>query len=566
MPVTGSRRVAAAAVAVLTLGLAACAPALPKTVVPGTEVTITWTGELTSLNAAAEPTVGNRDVAELIRADFGDLVDGEFVADEGFGTVEIISTKPFTVRYDLAEPVWSDGIPLDAADLLLGWAWRSGLLADDADQPDPGAPALDAAVPKIDEFARSLEVTFTRPDIGWQRAVSAPAPAHVIGGRALGLEDPMEAKQAVITAIRTGDDDALSKLAAEWREGSAVDPGKTPATEALVSSGPYLIEDIDDAGTRIAFTPNPSYRGIVGTKIARVALVPPGEDLLERVGDTVDVAQALPSSRNRGPIRALQRKDFVVESTHDGTMWSLQLQPYGVFSRPQARIAFLRAVPASTLAQRGGGEWASDFAATTSMISAPGSRAYDIVAEDSGFSRKLGEPADDAALERQNAGLPERVGVCVLYDRRSEFARGAFAALREGSAEAGWAVRDCGSDDYGKTLEGGGWDAVIARTPIPQTPAQIADQWGSSGSASVVPAPDGSRDELIEKLAQTTDVYDAREVLAQIEATIVQSAVALPIAVNPRLTIVAPDVEGVSTRSGAVASLTSGIVQWSVKR
>ena len=561
----GSRRVAAAAVVALTLGLAACAPALPETVVPGTEVTVAWSGEFTSLNAAAAPTPANRDVAELIRADFGDLVDGEFVPDEGFGTVKIVSKKPFTVRYDLAEPVWSDGIPLDAADLLLGWAWRAGLLADDESDAVPDESVLDTKPPKIDEFARAIDVTFTRPDIGWQRAVSAPMPAHVVAQRALDLDDPMEAKQAVITAIRSGDGETLAKLAAEWRDGASLKPGKMPAPEKLVSSGPYLVQKIDETSTSISFAPNPDYRGIVGAKIEKIALVPRGDDLLERLGDTVDVAQVAPNSGNRDPIRMLQRKDFVVQSAHDGTMWSLQLQPYGVFSRPQARIAFLRAVPASALAQRGGGEWASDFAGTTSMITAPGSRAYDIVAEDSGFTQKLGEPADDAALERQNAGLPDRVGVCVLYDRRSEFARGAFAALREVTAEAGWGVRDCGSDDYAKAVEGGGWDAVIARTPIPETPAQIADQWGSSASASVVPAPDGNRDTLIEKLAQTTDVYEAREVLAQIEATIVQSAVALPIAVNPRLTIADPRVEGVSTRTGGVASLTSGVTQWALK-
>jgi hypothetical protein len=564
--VRGSRRVAVVTVVALTFGLAACAPALPETVVPGTEVAVAWSGELTSLNAAAAPTAANLDVAELIRADFGDLVDGEFVPDEGFGTVKIVSNKPFTVRYDLAEPVWSDGIPLDAADLLLGWAWRAGLLAVDESGAAPDESVLDAEPPKIDEFARSVEVTFTRPDIGWQRAVSAPVPAHVIAQRALDIDDPMEAKQAVITAIRSGDDQTLAKLGAEWRDGAAIEPGETPAADRLVSSGPYLLQKIDESGTSISFAPNPTYRGVVGAKIERVALVPRGDDVLERIGDTVDVAQVSPNSGNRDPIRMLQRKDFTAESTHDGTMWSLQLQPYGVFSRPQARIAFLRAVPASTLAQRGGGEWASDFAGTTSMITAPGSRAYDIVAEDSGFTQKLGEPADDAALERQNAGLPDGVGVCVLYDRRSEFARGAFAALREVTAEAGWSVRDCGSDDYAKAVQGGGWDAVIARTPIPETPSQIAEQWGSSGSASVVPAPNGDRDALIEKLAQTTDVYEAREVLAQIEATIVQSAVALPIAINPRITIIDPRVDGVSTRSGGVASLTSGVTQWTVKK
>ncbi len=52
--------------------------------------------------------------------------------------------------------------------------------------------------------------------------------------------------------------------------------------------------------------------------------------------------------------------------------------------------------------------------------------------------------------------------------------------------------------------------------------------------------------------------------LAQIEASIVRMAVAMPLAVNPRLTIVDKDVTGIAPRTGAVAPLTSSIVQWAV--
>lgn len=116
----GHRRIAAPVAVLLAVGLAACAPALPESVVPGSEITVGWTGEFTSTNAVASPTSGNVDIAEMIRGDFGDMIDGDFVPDEGFGAVTIISDDPFIVRYDLAEPAWSDGIPLDAADLLLG--------------------------------------------------------------------------------------------------------------------------------------------------------------------------------------------------------------------------------------------------------------------------------------------------------------------------------------------------------------------------------------------------------------------------------------------------------------
>lgn len=562
----GRRHVAAIAVAALAASLVACAPALPDSVVPGTEITVGWSGEFTSTNAMASPTSGNRDVAEAIRADFGDVVDGEFIADESFGTVEIVSDAPFRVRYDLAEPSWSDGIPLDAADLLLGWAGSAGFFVrpDDIVQgtPDPDA----VQIPHIDEFARAIEVTSDEPLIGWQSAVTAPVPAHVVGARAFGADDPMQAKQAVIRAISDRDADALAKIAEVWNGDFTFDDSAQIPADLLLSSGPFAVESITRSGEQqsVTLVPNAAYTGVVTAKVARIALVPRGDDPLAAIGESVDVAQVAPTSANRTSIRDLKRKDITVDTTHDGTLWSLQLDPTGIFSSQRARAAFIRSIPANALSQRGGGEWATEYVGTTSMIASPASEAYDIVAEDSGFTQALGTPADEPALEREQAGLPDRVRVCVLYDKRSEFATGAFAALREATAEGGWNVADCGSDDYSAALAKRRWDAVIARVPIPETPAQIAEQWGSQATASLPRLADPARDELIAKLAQTTDVYEAREVRAQIEASIVRAAVALPIATNPRLTIVNRGLEGVTTRNGAVASLTFSAAQWAV--
>ncbi|MGW8482228.1 ABC transporter substrate-binding protein [Microbacterium sp. NPDC055903] len=559
----GIRAAAASAVLVLVVVLAACAPALPDSVVPGTSITVGWAQELTSLNAAAAPTPGNVDIAETIRAGFGDMVDGAFIADEGFGTASIVEEEPFTARYDLAEPVWSDGIPLDGADLMLGWAGRAGYFATD----EEGAPMerdTSAPVPVLDEFARSIDVTFTTPDIGWQQAVDVPVPAHVVGQRAFDIDDPMEAKQAVIAAIRDGDADALDAMTAVWNQAFAIeDPADIPA-ELLLSSGAYLIDEIaaGEEGQTVTLVPNTSYRGLVGAQVARIELVPAGADPVAAVGQLVDIAQVAPVAANRQAVRDLERQDFTVATTHDGTLWALMLRPSGVFTRVDARTAFLRSVLPSTLADGGGGSWASAYTATTSMLSAPGSRAYDIVNEDSGFARTLGTPAEDPVLDRERAGVGADRGICVLYDTTSEFASGAFAALRTAVAEAGWKIVDCGSDDVESAYAAGRGDAVIRQVAIPQTPEEIAAQWGTGGAASLTGQTDPQRDELIGQLAQTTDIYEARDVLASIEGTIVRAAVALPIAVNPRVTIVDRDVTGVTPRTGALASLTYAVVQW----
>ena len=73
------------------------------------------------------------------------------------------------------------------------------------------------------------------------------------------------------------------------------------------------------------------------------------------------------------------------------------------------------------------------------------------------------------------------------------------------------------------------------------------------------------RDALLAELDRTVDVYQARELRAQIEATLVRSAIAKPLAANPRVTVVDKDVTGVTVRNGTRAPLLSGAAQWKVE-
>ncbi|WP_179492902.1 ABC transporter substrate-binding protein [Microbacterium immunditiarum] len=562
---TVHRRVAAVVLALVVAVLAGCAPALPSTVVVGTRIAVGWNAELTSLNAAAAPTAGNLQIAQAIRADFGDIVDGDFVSDESFGTVAIVREEPFTVRYDLGEPSWSDGIPLDAADLLLGWAASAGYFASGADDVGDGEPEA-APVPTVDEFGRSIDVTFAHPTNTWQSAITVPVAAHIVGKRAFGLDDDMEAKQAVIRAVQEADAAALAAIADVWRNAFTIpEGGSRIAPDLLVSSGPFRLDQVDaaDEGQTVTLVADPSYRGAATPQVAQIDLVPAGAEPVAAIGGSLDIVQVGPTASHAAPIKELERRDHTVQTTHDGTVWTVLLEPTGVFADAAARAAFLRMVPSSDLVDRGAGVWSSAYTATTSLLSAPGSRAYEVVSEDSGFAVALGK-ADDPVLEREAAGVAAGSTVCVLYERSTEFAAGAFAALRDAAQAAGWSVADCGSDDVGAALDQGGWNAAIVRIPIPQTPADVAAQWGSEGDASLLALADPERDALIAQLAQTVDVYEAREVLAQVEATLVRAAVARPFAANPRLTILDRDVTGVTARNGADASLTHSVAQWAV--
>src|SRR5690606_41204066 len=59
--------------------------------------------------------------------------DYALVRGTSCGTAEVTERDPLTVRYTIADDVvWSDGVPVPPADLLLAWAANSGSL----DTPD----------------------------------------------------------------------------------------------------------------------------------------------------------------------------------------------------------------------------------------------------------------------------------------------------------------------------------------------------------------------------------------------------------------------------------------------
>lgn len=261
----------------MALTVVGCAPGLPATVNEGSTVTVGWAKSVTSLNAASRDgsTAGNREIAAATRGQFARVADGDVVLDEGFGTVEVTDSAAasFTVRYDLAETKWSDGIPVDAADLMLAWAAgadagaRAGTTTGGEGDfaATPSALAHSEEVPALDEFDRSIDVSFTRPVRDWRTALDVAVPAHVVGKLALGIEDPMEAKLAVITAIQEGDSQDLAAITKVWNDGFDLDAttGDIPE-DLLVASGPYRVEAIEEgeaAGHRVRLAVNREYGG-----------------------------------------------------------------------------------------------------------------------------------------------------------------------------------------------------------------------------------------------------------------------------------------------------------------
>ncbi|QOR71296.1 hypothetical protein IM660_03045 [Ruania alkalisoli] len=574
--------------------IAACSgPTLPNSVIVGTTATVGWPGQFLSANAATvDATSGDLDVAAMTRSRFAELIDGVPAIDESFGTVEITDPEGFTVRYDLAEPDWSDGIPVDAADLLLAWAAGSNaLLPDDVDPADlddgdegddagasANVPWFDSVptglsetqdVPAYDEFERAIEVTYPDPVVDWQTALDVAVPAHVVGALAFGLTDPMEAKQAVIDAIVEADTSRLATISRVWNDGFTLGDGDGSSIpeELLLSSGPYRVEVVDQArldAQHVTLVVNTRYTGTSTPEYERIELTPvPTSDPLTYVGETLDVVQVPPTAPNRETTREMERLDYTVATSHTGELWALVLRSdRGEFSWQSAREAFVGAVPVRDVAEAGAGPWAGLHEITDVVLFPPGTDGHQIVGEDLDPESRFEHSEEDAIAEREAAGIESGTRICVLYDAGERYAVDAFHELRSSVEPTGWDVRDCGSDNLEPSLHDDGWDAVLTRIPIPETTDGISAQWGSDGPANLSGTADEERDALIDQLAHTADHYEARDIRVQIEASIIDESIVVPLTMDIAVTVSDRDIEVPGPRGGARAALMSGVVEW----
>ncbi|WP_306233659.1 ABC transporter substrate-binding protein [Agrococcus beijingensis] len=599
-PIAARAVTTTAIAAIAAMLLSACGgPEFTPRLQAGTSVEVAWSGELTDGNAASTTgaTEGNRDVAAMTRGAFAVIdADSEHREDPSFGVASIVEgTGPtgsratgsdFTVRYDLADHVrWSDGVPLDGADLMLAWAASSNALST----PDLDVAALRGADGRLDlaetevwfdvadaggmvhaedrpvrdDWARSIEVPFAQPVPDWRTALEVAVPAHVVGRAAFGVDDPMEAKQRVLDAIDRADPTALAPLAEAWSTALRIDAA-SPDPAALLSSGPYRVESIRDG--RLELVANADYVGAQGAGVERIALRDVADQaaaLAGVVAGEIDVATVRPTDADADAIRDLDRGGSTLLDDGDGTRWELVVRAdRAPLQSVEARRSLFHAIDRRGLAEAALGERGAETTSADSVLFRPGTRIYDYALEDAGFPQAFGGADDELAnAERASMGIPAGTPLCVRYDRADAFASAALPALAAQAALAGWAVQDCGVDDLAAGLAQPDWNVVLQRVPAPADTAAVVERWRDGGVAART-GPE--REVLLDEALSTGDPDALEETLLEIEASLVADALVLPIVEPSALTVSAPGVQGVAPRPGS-ASLTWNAWEWGVE-
>ncbi|WP_230684817.1 ABC transporter family substrate-binding protein [Cellulomonas sp. JZ18] len=566
-----------------------------------TAVNIAWNQPMSSFNG--ESITGNATANNIItymaNSRFNDYnLDLELVQDESFGTYEKVSDDPLTIKYTYADTAkWSDGVQAGPADLLLEWAAQSGKFNTVApetneegevtneeavtagvyfDAANP-AVALITETPEIED--NSITLVYSKPFADWETAIDNNLPAHIVAQRALGIEDPEEATEALVTAIQDNDTAALSKISKVWSDDWNF--ASLPEDEdLLVTSGPYTITEFVEE-QYLTLTANENYEGdktpvfeqvtvrYNGDPMAQVQALQNGEVDLISPQSTADVLTALEA------IDGLE-----VETNVEGTYEHVDLQqgnggPFdpatygGDAEKAKAiRQAFLKTIPREQIVENLIKPLNPDAEVRNSFTQVPGSPMYDGIVEANGQADQYGE-VDIAGAQAllQQAGVTTPVQVRMLFDPNNTRRQNTFELIKGSAAEAGFdVVPYTVQTDWGTDLSNAttfydaalfGWQSTSTAVTEPDANYRTAATNNYFGYSNP------EVDALFDELQTETDPAEQERILGEVEKHLVDDAFGVTIYQHPGITAYNPEKITNVQKLGIAPTIFYGFWEWS---
>ena len=557
-----------ATIAASALVLSACA-APQSEVVEGSSITVAWNQPFYSYNSNTSfgNATANANIVYLTSGAFNYYDNGPtLLKDESFGTYELVSEDPLTVKYTVADDVqWSDGTPVDGADLLLAWAANSGVLNtpdfDPGEFTDPETGEFtdeyptdvvyfDGAIgaglqlvtetPEID--GKSITLVYDEFFVDWELVFGVGLPAHVVAQRALGIDDAAEAKTALIEAVQNVDAEALAPISSTWN--SDWNFTELPAEEdanLLVVNGPYQITDFV-ADQSITLSANPNYRGanlpnieeitvrFITDPLAAVQALANGEVDIISPQATADVADALAALDG---VTVLSGEEAVYE--HIDLQFAESKN--GTFDNPLVREAFLKTIPRQQIIDTLIKPLNPEAEVRNSQIFIPGAPGYDETVANNGMDAFTDVDIEGAQALLAEAGVTAP-NVCILYASNNPRRVNEFALIQASAAEAGFVIEDCGSPEWGGLLgTPGAYDAVFfgwQSTSLGVTNSSPTFRTGGINNLNFYSNPEV--DTLLDELDVTLDVDRQIEIQVEIDKLLMDDFYGLTIFQFPAVT------------------------------
>jgi peptide/nickel transport system substrate-binding protein len=547
----------------------------------------------------------------------GDL---NFINNDQFGTCTVDSLDPLTVTYTVNEGVtWSDGTPVDAADLMIEWAGQSGVFNDadsvvtesgvTAQADENGSPivigpdgkditsaqeaayakafdpetgglvegytykestgvsfdgaseslALVTQFPEISEDGRSVTATWDTFFVDYQTSgMLTGVPAHVVGQHALGVQDPMEAKAAMIDALQRAYDDPkdtadVKKVSETYN--TYFDATSLPDDPGIYAGyGPYNLVDFTDDGTmtfeaRDDYTwgPQPHVQtivySIIGDPVAAVQAMENEEIDVTQPQATADLLTQLEGIADRG-IDVIQDDGATYEHIDLAQNNKGPFDPatYGgdAEKAKAVRQAFLHAVPRQDIVDRLIKPLNENAVVRNAQTEVPGTAFYDQLVAENG-SDEYAET--DVELSKQilaDAGIETTtpIKVRLLTDSENPRRQSEYDLIRESVAQAGFDLVNASRPDWGDQLVNTsiydaalfGWQstAIAVASDVPQYVKGGLNNFYGYNNPTV--------NELGKELNSTSDVERQQEIRIEMEQNLFADAFGLPIFQHPSIT------------------------------
>ena len=543
-------------------------------------------------DSATGNATANAIINYMLRADFNYYdADLNLVQDTSFGSYEKLSDDPLTVEYTINDDQkWSDGTPVTAADLLLTWGAVSGNFntqeyetdAEGTPIDDDGDPipedelgnnvffngtvdtvALIEEMPEISEDGQTITFTYTEPFADWEVNLDIGVPAHVVAMHALGIEDPTEAKQALIDAFANNDAEALAPISEFWNTGFQF--GDTlPDDESLyLSSGAYLLDDFV-RDQYVTLKANPEYAGEHAAQIetvtvrynedpmAQVQALENGElDLispqasadtltaLEELGDGFEVITGIEPTYEHVDLVFTNGGPFDPE-TYDGDEDTARA----------VREAFLKLLPRQEIIDRIISPLNPEAEVRDSYTQVPGAPGYDPIVAVNGMAETYpadGDP-EGAAQLLEDAGVETPIDVRLLTAADNVRRQDQLTLITQAMSDSGlFEIVDVSSGDWGSELDDNSlYDASMFGWQSTSTAVTAPDANFRTGSINNMG--DFSNDqvnELFNQLRTETDEDRQIEILGDVETILVEEGFGTTLYQHPQVTGYNAELQGV---------------------
>ena len=591
---------AVAAVAASALVLSGCAaPDREPAIVAGSNVNASWNDPFFAYNSNTSATNASSNAVIISTANDGffhyDPTPAQ-VMDESFGKVEKLSDDPLTVKYTVNDDVkWSDGTPMDGADLLILWAAATTTRSGDIPQPEydeegnvTNQDAIDAASAKAPNWGtyptpdvgldlvkavptvegKSMTLVYDQPYTDWQY-VGDDTQLNISAHGTMQLafpgkydDDAQAAKDAFVKAVQDDDQATLIEFANQFRDGYSYTSMPSEPQKTL-SNGPYVITNLVEnqyvtltARDDYTWGPKPHYETItvkfIADPQAQVDAINNGDVDVAAGQPTVDLLQQLEGMSGVQHASSLEGVyEHVDLQTTNGGVFDPATYGGDAEKAKLVRQAFLLTIPRQEIVDKLIVPLAADATVRESNIFLPGSESYDKAVKESGID--FYNPADPAANIEKAKELLAQAGVTnpevrFLTAQSNNRRQQELQLITTSAEQAGFKIVDASAADWSTVLstQASAYDAALfgwASTSL--AVGESCPNYQKAGVNNYYGWSSDKIEELCTELAKTVDTKRQDEILIELEQIVYSEAWSVPIFQFPGVVAWSDKVSGV---------------------